>query len=463
MPDLFDELDIETKPSKKKSFPKYVGKTVAQFGKSAATGLTGTYGDIFSLLGLSPEEKLTPGQKSLYEAEAEAPESLLPFLQDEDILPRYSRFPTSGEVSEFIGEGEPETRSERYAQRIGRSLGGGAALGGGAKTLTSLATASGIGQTAKELGAPEGIATTLELISLFGPQALAKAAYGPKKMKDLIDFARKKGLTEEEIAGLVKGDRAAKAWAKLAKKGGKTEKLLESIEEKAGSSIQNVKEASKNLGPISGELSGELGDQFGEILKDLQQTVRPSSDKQLAIKFIEEAYENIMNQGTTPERLINFWQDINSEVNWNSIKNGKKSLERLKKPIKNVLTRIDPALSKDFELANTLYSRSQLLSKALKPNMVDNILDKGPTGAAMLSVALGDLGIISKYIGADVVRTISREMIFNPRIQNISKKMFMAIRDEKPKAAQELLKIFKKEIEKDNPDIFEGVDISEIF
>lgn len=460
MPDLFDELE-ET--PKKKSFPKYIGKTGAQFGKSAVAGLTGTYGDILSLVGLNPKENLTPGQKSLYEAEFEATESALPFLQDEDILPRFSRLPTSQEVGEFIGEEEPETRAERYAQRAGRAIGGGAALGGGAKTISSLATAAGIGQTAKELGAPESIATTLELLSLFGPHALANKAYGPKKLKELIEYARKKGLTEEEIAGLVKGERKVKALAKISKKGGKTERLLDSIQEKAGNSLQSVKESTKGMGHISGELSGELGDKFGEIVNDLKQTIKPSSDKALAISFIEDAIENLMNQGTTPEKLINFWQDINSEVNWNAIRNGKKSLEALKKPIKELLTKIDPGLAKDFELGNTLYARSKLLSKALKPTTIDNILDKGPTGAAMLAVALGDLGIISKFIGADVARSLGREMIFNPRIQNISKKMLMAVKNENVKGAQALLKIFKKEIEKDNPDIFDDMDVSMLF
>lgn len=461
MPDLFDELD--TPRSKKKSFSKYVGGTASQFGKSAVTGLTGTYGDILSLVGLSPEEKLAPGQKALYEAEFDAPESALPFLQDEDILPRYHRLPTSEEVGEFIGEKEPETRSERYAQRMGRSVGGGVALGGGPKIIGSLATASSIGQSARELGLPEGAATTLELISLFGPQALAKQAFGPKKLKDFISYARKQGLTEEEISGLVQGDRKAKALAKLAKKGGKTEKILGSIHEKAGSALESVKETSKGLGPISGELSGELGDRFGEILKDLNQTIKPSPDKQAAINFIQEAHENLMNQGSSPEKLINFWQDINSAVNWTAIKNGKKILGRLKEPIKDILTKANPSLAKDFELANTLYSRSKLLARALKPHTIDTILDKGPMGASMLAIALGDVGIISKYVGTDVVRSIGRELLFNPRIQNISKKMLQAVKQENVKAAQSLLKVFKKEIEKDNPDIFNDVDTSDIF
>ena len=455
MPDIFDEL--ETKK------PSVIGKTASQFGKSAVTGLTGTYGDILSLVGLSPKEKLTPGQEALYKAESEAPESLLSFLQDEDILPRFSRLPTSEEVSEFIGENEPRSLPERYAQRIGRSVGSGASLGGGAKLLGSLAGASSLGQTAKELGAPESIATTLELLSLFGPQALANKAYGPKKLKEFIDYARKKGLEENEIAGLIQGERKTKALAKLAKKGGKTERILDSIHEKAGSALEDVKESAKNLAPLSGEISGELGDKFGEILKDLSQTVKASPDKQAAINFIQEAYENIMNKGSTPEQLINFWQDINGAVNWNAIKGGKKVLGRLKEPIMETLNKVNPALAKDFGLANALYGRSRVLAKALKPNTVDTILDKGPAGAATLAIALGDFGIIKKYLGADVVRSLGREMLFNPRIQNISKKIYMALKDEKVKAAQSLLNVFKKEIEKKYPDLFDAVDTSMLF
>lgn len=459
MADIFDEISFEPKTS----IPKKIGSTISQLGKSATAGLTGTYGDILSLVGLSPNTKLTPGQEALARAEFEASESQLPFLQEEDILPRYTRFPTTEEVGEFIGETEPKNLPERYAQRIGRSLGGGAALGGGAKTLQSLAAASSIGQSAKELGAPEGIATTLELISLFGPHALANKVYGPKKLKSFIEYARKQGLSEQEISGLVQGERKAKALAKLAKKGGKTENILSSINEKAGSALENVKSEASQFGRISGEMSGELADEFGEISKNLKKTIKASPDKESAINFIDEAYENLINKGATPEELINFWQDINSAVNWNSIKGGKKVLGSLKEPIMKTLKNIDPKLAQDFELANTLYSRSKFLSKSLKPHMIDTVLDKGPIGASMLAIALGDLGIISKYIGTDAVRVLSREMLFNPRIQDISKKMLDAVKNENVKSAQSLLKIFKKEVEKDYPDIFEQIDISELF
>jgi len=459
MPDIFDDLSSE----EESGLLGKIGKTGAQLGKSALAGATGTYGDILSLLGLSGKKNLTPGQEALYRAEFEAPESQLGALQDEDILPRFSRLPTTEEDGEFIGENQPSNIAERYAQRIGRPLGGGAVLGASPATLGTLGGAGAIGQSSRELGAPEWVSNSLELLSLFGPSALAKHAYGNKSLKKLVEYARKQGLTEEEIAGLVTGDRKAKALGKLAKKSGKTERLLGSINEKAGTALDNVKKTAAGLPQLSGEAAGELGGKFADIVEDLRKTVKPSPDKQSAINFITEAHENLMNQGATPESLINFCQDINAAANWNTMRGGKKILARLKEPILDTLRQSSPELAQDFELANSLYSRSKFLSNALKPSTIDNVLDKGPVGAIMVSLALGNPGIISKYIGTDVFRTLSREMLFNPRYQNISKKMLNALKDNKPKAAESFLQLFKDEIKKDHPDIFEELENSKIF
>jgi hypothetical protein len=460
MPDIFDELDAPTEKSP--SLLKKATGVGAQALSSAATGFAGSYGDLLSLIGLSPKATLAPGQKALYQAEFNAPESQLPFLQDEDILPRYHRFPTSEEVSERI-EKTPQNKAERYAQRIGKSAGSGAAFGGGGKTLKALSGASAIGQTAKELGAPEGIATTLELLSLFGPQALAKHVAGSKKLNEFISYARRKGLSETEIAGLVQGQRKTKALAKLAKKGGKTEQILNSIDSKAGNAIDQVRERAAKLPMLSGETSGQLADSFGEIAIDLGKTIKPSPDKESAINFIRGAQENLMNQGASPEMLINFWQDINNAVNWKAIKGGKKALASLKKPLMNTLSSVDPDLAKDFSLANTLYARSKQLVSALKPSLVDQVLDKGPVGVGMMAFALGNPNIIGKYISANAVRTLGREMLFNPRFQNISRKILNALKEDKPKAAQSLLKGFRKELKEEHPDIFDELEKSGLF
>jgi hypothetical protein len=464
--DIFDSISLEASEPEKSNISKIndslttkkIASGAGQFGKSALTGALGTYGDILNLIGLSPKKSTTPGQEALYKAEFEASEKDLPFLQDEDILPRYSKLPTTEEVASHIDSEEPSSRAERYIQRAGRAVGSGATLGGSIGTLGQLARVSTIGQTAKEMGAPEWVASTLELGSLFGLKALAKSIPDQKKLKKFIEYSRDKGLTEEEISGLIKGERRLKALGKLSKKSGKSERLLRSIDEKAGGAYDSLKNEASSLPSLSAEQSGGLADKFEDVLKELRDTVKPSPDKQSAINFIEESYKNLVNQGSSPSKLINFYQDINSAVNWRAIKGGKKMLARLKDPIKETLREASPQLADDFELANTLYSRFKFLSKSLNPHTIDNLLDKGPEGALLVGLATGNPGILTKYLGANVLRSLAREMIFNPRIQNISQKMTNALKENKPRAAQVLLKTFKKEIKQENPDLFQELD-----
>ncbi len=451
--EVFGE-EIEEKPS----LGRKVAGVGSQLGKSTVTGALGSYGDILNLVGLSPKANLTPGQEALYRAEFEAPEKDLAALQDEDILPRYSRFPRSEEISERIGENEPQNAAERYAQRIGRAGGGGLALGAGGGTLGALSGAATVGQTAKEMGAPEWAATTLELLSTFGPAGIANKVIKAKDAKRLLEFLRAKGLSETEIAALTQGQTKLKSLSKLAKKSGKAEKMLSSIEEKSGNAYDFIKKEASELPHISGQHSEALADEFGTVITELNQTLKPSPDKQSAINFIQEAYENLINKGAKPIDLMNFYQDINASVKWNAIKGGKKYLARLKKPIMDTLSASSPKLADDFQLANTTYARSKNLIKEMKPNMVDQFLDKGPGGALALGLATGVPGLLFKYIGINGVRSLSRELLFNPRLQNISRKIANAINDNKPKAVNTFVNAFKKEIKTDNPDLYEQLE-----
>lgn len=74
----------------------------------------------------------------------------------------------------------------------------------------------------------------------------------------------------------------------------------------------------------------------------------------------------LMNRGTNPNEIIEFWQNINEAVNWKSTKCGKKSLAALKKPLAEALQDISPNLYKQFEDTNKLYSRFKKVSKSLR-------------------------------------------------------------------------------------------------
>src|SRR5690606_11212270 len=79
------------------------------------------YANLLDVIHAQTREKQTPGQEALTEAEFESPASLSPFLQDDDILPRYTRLPSQREAETFIemlgGPGEAKTEAGRIAGR----------------------------------------------------------------------------------------------------------------------------------------------------------------------------------------------------------------------------------------------------------------------------------------------------------------------------------------------------------
>lgn len=463
MPDIFDsltfELEEEAKAPVKDVFeslqykqPSIAGQTAKQLGKSALAGLVGGQGSLLGGFGLASNARVTPGQEALFHAESQLPESKLPFLQDEDILPNYARLPTTQDVEEFIGETDPQSMPERYAQRVGRSLGSGISFGAlGPQSLATLGTAAGIGQSVKEMGAPDWVADTVELLSVFAPAGFANKVVTPEKQRALVDYARSQGLNEREIVSLLQGKGKLNTLSKIAKKSGKTERLLSSLEEKTGGAFDHLKKQASNLPRLPFEQVENLENKFGEILSDLRTTLKPSPDKEGAIKFIEGALENLRNRGATPEELINFYQDINSSINWRAIHGGKKKLAALKEPILETIRETNPTLAKDFELTNELYSKYKQLGKALKPTVVDKFLDKGPAAALALGIATFNPGVIGKYLTASAARSVASSLLTNPRAQNVSRKILTAMNENKPKSIPILLRDLERILQKDHP------------
>lgn len=459
--DVFDQISgtIETKPR------KYTG-VAKQAALGGAKGLLGSYGNILDLFGAQPEGIL-PGEQTRRELESDILDKIekghkpsvgeILMLSDDELAPAYSKLPSSEDVeklAQMLGiHTEPQSAPERFAQRIGEAVGSAGAFGGGPGVTAALAGGALAGQTAEELGAPASIATGVEIGSALLPGGLKKALSPKSKvLKDLVKKGRAAGLTESELTPLVQGEKKLRSLSKVARKGTKTEKLFSQIESKLGDSYQGIKINASKLPMLNLEQSEGLLEGMGKVNKDLRTTLKAAPDKESAIKFIEGAMENIRNRGVNPEELIGFWQDINQSVNWNAIRGGKKSLAELKKPILEALKTSSPELASDFEITNQLYSKFKKASKALKPDIIDKWLLKGEIGAVALGIGTGNLNLLKKVAAESALRTLSREMLINPRLQNISNKMLKAVRNNKPVAISQLAKHAKNILEKEQPE-----------
>lgn len=444
-----------------------IGEQVATKGIS---GVVGAYGNILDAVGLQMKEgEQLPGKKEKQEAEGELLDKAnkgeklsfaewMSLAEDDDIAPNITRLPTSKEVQKGIenvsGIGEGKTSSGRIAGRGAEFLGEGVATGAGGKALAFLGGAGVTGQGIREVGLPEWAATTAETAIPFGSSLISKKLPGTKNTKDTIEAGRKIGLTEDLITPLIQGETKVSTLGKVAKKGSRTKKKFAQIKEKLGDSYDNIKssQAAKTKIPNAEQIN--LRREFGAIRNDLSKTLAPSPDKQAAIDYVEKALDTLRNIEVTPEHLVNFWQDINKSVNWNSLNGGKKALARLKEPVSKTLKNVAPQLAEDFEMTNQLYTKYAQISRQLKPNIVDSIVNKGEIMAGI--PAAGALVFGNPWpligVGGEVgVRLLAREMLINPYFQQLGTKLMTNFNSGSVKGIEGIMKQAREYMERKHP------------
>ena len=170
-----------------------------QLGKSIIEGVGGTYGNIADLLHLQTKERMLPGQKIRAEREFNAsPEELINLAGESDVLPDYARLPSSEEVRVMTGRPEPQTASGRFAARGGGAIGSALAMGGGLGATATSVAGSQAGQAARELGAPEGVATGIDI----GTSLLAGTA--PTLLKKGTAITKPSGMLQRRFESLKK-------------------------------------------------------------------------------------------------------------------------------------------------------------------------------------------------------------------------------------------------------------------
>jgi hypothetical protein len=454
--DIFDYL-VEDKPNQAFSFLETAKDIAQQIGAKGTQGLLGSYGNFAEALGLGTKEVL-PGQearlKASFDNELESP-------FDDDLIPNYNRLPTSkdvgGVIEKAIGVAEGKTPAGRIAGRGAEFIGEGLALpGGGAKAAISLGLSGIAGQGIRESGGSESLATGVEIAGSLAPSAIqGKVVPRKESAKQLAEGARKLGLTERQITPLVQGERKVSTLSKIARKGEKTKQQFSSIQEALGDSYHQIKQNVSHMGQIDPLNKKKLTLSFEEIKKDLTKTLKGSPDKEAALNFINEALINLKEVGATPEQLINFWQDINKSVKWNSIQGGKKALTKLKEPILDVLYNVAPEAAKDFETTNKLYTKYAQVAKKLKPDIIDSFANKAeimgvfPAGVALVQ---GNPWYLSSLGGEFATRILAREMLTNPYFQNIATKLVENFNQGSAKGVKDLVSNVKIFMENKYPE-----------
>lgn len=468
---IFERLSEKQKEKEKSSFGLFdtlrdVGEQVVSKG---VAGIGGAYGNLADTFGLQVQPGQTlPGEEARNSQQFQVLEKLnrgeIPsfgefMLLSDDDFPSYNRLPTSKEIQGGIegvtGIGEGKTPAGRIAGRGAEFLGEGAATGGGAKALLGLAASGLAGQGIREAGGPEWAATGTEIAGSIIPSAI-QGRVNPSNARDrrFVEAARNMGFNEREITPLIQGPKKIATLKPLARKGTKTQELFDNISNGAGQIYEQIRQMPNANAAIPRQNTNRLNTTFQNIRNNLSNTLQPSPDKQAALNFIDGAINELQNSGATPERLINFWQDINGAVNWNSIRGGRKQLSALKEPISEALQSVSPEINRYFTDVNELYSRYKNIANKLKPDLVDSFVNKGEVVSAIpsaLALVYGNPLPLAGLGGEVATRILAREMLINPYFQNVAKKLVTNFNSSSVKGVQESVKQVQEYMKRKHP------------
>jgi hypothetical protein len=360
------------------------------------------------------------------------------------ILPR-SKKQQQEEFDENLDLILPNEGEESFGQRALRRGAGiipeatgspGKPIQAGVRSLLAGLSAEGV----KELGGGELAQAAAEITSFIGPD-ITKKLLESGKNKEIIKIAREFGLTDEQIAPLIQSEFKQKWLTKLSPKKGRTQSVLENTKKGLSNAYNIIESNPLAKGEISEIQNGKLINSLRDILKDMP---RAQQNK------IMEDMADLLDNPITGKSLINFYKDIN-----NFLGGDKKALGRLKEPVKNALYSISPDLGKDFNNVTNLYEKYAKISSKLKPNLMSDIVGAGEALGGMYAgmnlITTGNITPMVSILGEQAVKHITREMLVNPRLQQLGSKMVSAINNNKYKLAKYVMDQFSNEIAKTDP------------
>ncbi len=255
--------------------------------------------------------------------------------------------------------------------------------------------------------------TIFDMFAPLGKGEKAVKGLLPKEgQKELFDFMKKYGFTEKEIAPFFTSKNKWKYLQKIAKKDDKTASLLGDLYEKYGGVYDTLIDQGLEMPSITTEQLGTFEDAIGTFLERL-----PPSFRRAAEQPLNDLYRSRM----TPGNLMHFVQDINDS--WRPMKGGKNAIGGMKDIAIDSMKEMSPELGRDYELANQLYREGKKLVNRLAPKNLSELIDMGEVFGLAQGIATGNLNLIQKAIGVAGARTLAREMLINPKLQRITKKL----------------------------------------
>ena len=435
-----------------------IGRGQSEVGPQIATGVAsgflGGYGNLLQTVGLNqPEGYIQPGERAGYELESRLAEKIntpgskpsvaeiYALGEGPDVIPRFSRLPTSAETARRIeeagGPGEPVTPEGKVVRRAAEIYGGGVALlgpkGAGVKAgIRPSALAGAAGEGIKELGGGPLTQAAGEIAAILLSQGRSGVAALTSKdplVKARIDTLRALGYTDQDITLAVNASKAGSNRTATAKPTSASEKAFEAATGKSEAltadileqAFPGISKGTEYLHDISRDIYGKVADNakkvvikdatplnntIESVIEDLENTLGKNPENSEFIQRLKSAAEdarestsgpklNVKESGEVPIHhpkaplkpgagtaapYINFYKELNSRGNWADPKKKEIILTRIKEAIKNTFRKAGPEgeqLFQEFEQANLGVRR------AYQAQDVAELLQKGHVEGAI--------------------------------------------------------------------------------
>ena len=115
--------------------------------------------------------------------------------------------------------------------------------------------------------------------------------------------------------------------------------------------------------------------------------------------------------------------------------------------------KISPELGNTFNVTNKLYTNYSKIAQKLKPSWNEDIARTLGTGVGHVIVGslFGNYAALGTIVGEQTAKNVAREMLINPRFQNLSRQIVHSLNSGKVGLASQLWDKLGKLISKESP------------
>ena len=363
----------------------------------------------------------------------------------------YNPLPSFGPISHKAGRqiiekalptqsGTAEDILEFTGENIPFALGGeGGLVKKGLQSLTGGLVKKG----AKELGLPEWAQNILGGFGMSVPEAgkalVSKTLRPSSSQKQVVDFLRSKGLSEKEITPVIQDKKALSLLSKAAVKYEKKDPFIKGIKNKLGDVFEDIRERGRKSAFLQGPALEKFENEFYSKLNKI-----PRMYKGLIEKEVKDLFNNPINF----TEIHDFNKAINAIVR--DVEGGKAVVGVLKEPLEKAQAKLSPSLYKELKATNDAYTRLHHFTDKMTKKNWDSLLGLGEFGGAIIGALTLNPAMMKTAGLLAGGRITTKQLLTNPRLQNIHLKMWDALLKNKTPTLLKLFGKFNKELEDEN-------------